>query len=92
LKRFAFHFEIGRDVSACRGDARVAEVVTDYGNIDTRLQQGDGAAVAQNMWSDMMTAESGMALCCALDVLGNDIGNAITRKWSTSRVVKERVA
>ena len=47
LKRFAFHLEIGCDVAARRGDARVAEVVTDYADVDARLQQGDSAAVAQ---------------------------------------------
>ena len=92
LKRFAFHLEIGRDVTARRGDARVAEVVPDYGDVDTGLQQGDSAAVAQNMWSDMMTAEIGAAFRCTLDIFGDDIGGTIACERPTTRVMEDRVA
>jgi transposase len=45
LHGLSLHLQVGRDVTAGRGDAGVAEVVADHRHVGSRLQKRHGAAV-----------------------------------------------
>lgn len=45
FEHVTLHLQIGRDVAVGCGDAGVAEIITDDGDIDAGLQQRHGTAV-----------------------------------------------
>jgi len=59
----------------------MSEIVADDGDVDARLQQGDGAAVPKNVGTDAGSPQNGMSLRRAARVFLEQVRDAVARKF-----------
>src|SRR5688572_17062778 len=89
LENLALHVDVGRDVSARRRDARVAQVVADYADVDAGLEQSDGTAMAEHVRRDATPTERRPFLRGETDVPLDDVCRAIARQRTASGVPED---
>jgi hypothetical protein len=68
----------------------VTEVVADHADVDAGLEQGNSAAVTQDMWRDATPTERRSSVSSAGDMLGDDISSAIAGQRSAAGVAEDR--
>ena len=85
------HLQVGREVSAGGRDARVAEVVPDHGDVDTCLEQRDGAAVAKYVWRYSSAPQPWRRPGRAADVLREDVRDAVASHRRIACAAKDRL-
>jgi hypothetical protein len=91
VEDLALHLQVAGDVAAGGCHGCMPEVITDHTDVDTCLQQPDGAAVAQDMGCDATSSQVGPRACRSSDVLPKDVGNAVTCQWLAAGVTKDRL-
>jgi transposase len=84
------HREVARHVAAGRRDARVAEIISDHGDVDARLEKRDGAAVAKDVGAHARAAQRGVVGRSAEHVLAEDVRDAVSRQLSAAAITKYR--
>ncbi len=58
----------------------MTEIVADHGHVGARLQERDGAAVAENVRSDTVTRQPGSILDDWRGMLGKDVRDRVPQR------------
>src|SRR5713226_7989873 len=82
VENLALHFQIRGDVSAGCGDGGVAKVVADDRNVDTSLQKGNCAAMAQHVGRNLVQPLRWATFCCQAHVFLQQVGDAVSGQRS----------
>jgi transposase len=91
LEHLPLHVEVGCQIAARGGDARVSQIVADDAHVDPGLKECNSAAVPEDVGRDVTTAQRRPCLGRLANVLFDEVRDAIAGERRAARIAEDRL-
>lgn len=89
IQHILFHFQIRGEITAGRSHRGVTEIIANDREIDTRLEKGHSATVAESVGRHASLPEIWQLSGCAPCILADHISGSVTSEWGAAGVAED---
>jgi hypothetical protein len=89
LQHLPLHLQIGAEVAVGGSDADVTQIITDDGQVDAGLKEGDRTTVSKRVGSDPALMQVWNGLSGTRAVLGEQVANSVAGEWRTPSATED---